>query len=382
MHRVIPRHRRARQKKPKDAKTTVGEMAMSSEAHQWVMTEPAKPLERRPLEVSTPPPDHVVIQIAGCGVCHTDLGFLYDGVRTNQPLPLTLGHEISGRVVATGEGAAEWQGRAVIVPAVMPCGTCDTCLRGKTTICPNQKMPGNDIDGGFATHITVPARGLCPVDEAKLAAIGLELADVSVVADAVTTPYQAVLQAGVAPGTLCVVIGVGGVGGYCAQIAAAFGGTVVALDVDDAKLAAIAPHGAAKTINVRGTDPRGLRKEIAAFAKDNGLPSREWVIFECSGTAAGQQTAWSLLVHGATLAVVGFTMDRVEVRLSNLMAFHARALGNWGCPPELYPGALDLILDRRIELGAFIERHPLADINRVFEDAHAHRLARRAILVP
>jgi len=355
---------------------------MFSEAHQWVMTEPAKPLERRPLEVSPPPADHVVVQVAGCGVCHTDLGFLYDGVRTNQPLPLTLGHEISGRVVATGDGAAAWQDRTVIVPAVMPCGACDTCQRGKTTICPNQKMPGNDIDGGFATHITVPARGLCPVDEAKLAAIGLELADVSVVADAVTTPYQAVLQAEVTPGTLCVVIGVGGVGGYCAQIAAAFGGTVVALDVDDAKLAAVAPHGAAKTINVKGTDPRGLRKEIAAFAKDNGLPSREWVIFECSGTAAGQQTAWSLLVHGATLAVVGFTMDRVEVRLSNLMAFHARALGNWGCPPELYPGALDLILDRRIELGAFIERHPLAEINRVFEDAHAHRLARRAILVP
>jgi len=355
---------------------------MSSEAYQWVMTEPAQPLVRQPFEVTDPPAGHVVVRIAGCGVCHTDLGFLFDGVRTNHPLPLTLGHEISGHVIATGEGAAEWQGRSVIVPAVMPCGTCDLCRRGKGTICPNQKMPGNDIDGGFATHITVPAHGLCPVDEDRLAAIGLGLADVSVVADAVTTPYQAVTQAGVEPGTLCVVIGVGGVGGYCAQIAAAVGGVVVALDVDDAKLEAIAPYGPAKTINVRTADPRGLRKEIAAFAKEQGASSREWAIFECSGTAAGQQTAWSLLVHGATLAIVGFTMDRLELRLSNLMAFHARALGNWGCAPDLYPGALDMILNRRIELGAFVEQHPLAEINRVIEDAHAHRLARRAVLVP
>ena len=106
------------------------------------------------------------------------------------------------------------------------------------------------------------------------------------------------------------------------------------------------------------------------------------MIFECSGSGAGQNTAWNLLVHGATLAVVGFTMDKVEVRLSNLMAFHARALGNWGCAVELYPGALDLVLDKKVELGAFVERHPLADINRVFEDAHAHKLTRRAILVP
>jgi 6-hydroxycyclohex-1-ene-1-carbonyl-CoA dehydrogenase len=75
-------------------------------------------------------------------------------------------------------------------------------------------------------------------------------------------------------------------------------------------------------------------------------------------------------------------MDKLEVRLSNLMAFDARAIGNWGCPPELYPGALDLVLDGKIELGAFVEQRPLADINAVFEAAHAHKLTRRAILTP
>jgi len=68
--------------------------------------------------------------------------------------------------------------------------------------------------------------------------------------------------------------------------------------------------------------------------------------------------------------------------LSNLMAFHARALGNWGCPPRYYPQALDLVLDSRISMKPFIETHPLGEINAVFEAAHAHQLTRRAIMIP
>jgi len=348
-----------------------------------MMSAVRQPLLEQSFEPAAPAAAEVTVAIAGCGVCHTDLGYYYDGVRTNHPLPLALGHEISGRVVAAGSSAETWLGRAAIIPAVIPCGECDQCRRGKGTICPNQKMPGNDIQGGFATHITVPARGLCAVDESRLKKAGLSLADVAVVADAVTTPYQAVVQAGVQPGTLAVVNGVGGVGGYCAQIATALGATVVAIDVDPKKLEAIAAvGGAAKTINAREVDPKDMKKFVGAFAKERGLPSKEWTIFECSGTAAGQQTAFGLLVHGATLAVVGFTMDKVEIRLSNLMAFHARALGNWGCVPELYPAALDLVLDGRIRLSEFVEQHPLDSINEVFESVHAHRLSRRAVLVP
>jgi 6-hydroxycyclohex-1-ene-1-carbonyl-CoA dehydrogenase len=350
--------------------------------HRWVMRAVGEPMTREPLQLEAPPAGAVRVEVAGCGVCHTDLGYYYDGVRTSHPLPLALGHEVSGRVVAAGAGAEGWLGKAVIVPAVAPCGECDACRRGKATICPTQKMPGNDVHGGFATHLEVSARGLCAVDEARLAKAGLSLADVSVIADAVTTPYQAVVQAGVGPGQLVVVNGVGGVGSYCAQIAAALGATVVALDVDPRKLEAVAAHGASKTFNLRETDPKNVKKEIAAFAKARGLPAREWAIFECSGTAAGQATAFGLLVHGATLGVVGFTMDKVEIRLSNLMAFHARALGNWGCAPELYPAALDLVLDGRVKLSPFIERHPLSEINQVLADVHARRLTRRAILVP
>jgi len=345
------------------------------------MTAPQTPLERVDFDVE-PGVGEVVVEIAGCGVCHTDLGYYYDGVRTNQPLPLTLGHEISGRIVAAGAGAEDWMGVAVIVPAVLPCGECDLCKRGLGVICRSQKMPGNDIQGGFATHIVVPARGLCRVDEAALARAGLKLAEVSVVADALTTPYQAVTRAGVTPGSLAIVIGAGGVGGYCVQVANAMGAKVVAIDVDDSKLAAVAEYGAALTLNSRQHDQKSLKAAITAFAKEQGLRTTEWFIFECSGTAPGQLTAFGLLVHGATLSVVGFTMDKVEVRLSNLMAFDARAIGNWGCPPEAYPAALKLVLDGKVKVQPFVECHPLDDINHVFHAVHAREIRKRAVMVP
>ena len=354
---------------------------MGIEAHRWLMTAPQAPLERASFGAHAGAGE-VVVEVAGCGVCHTDLGYYYDGVRTNAPLPLALGHEVSGTVVAAGAGAERWVGKTVIVPAVLPCGECDLCRRGLAPICRSQKMPGNDVHGGFASHVVVPARGLCEVDPARLAAAGLTLPQVSVVADALTTPYQAVRRAEVRHGDLAIVIGVGGVGGYCAQIAHAFGAEVVAIDVDDAKLAAIAPHGAALTLNARTHDAKALKAAIASFAKGNGLRPTEWRIFECSGTAAGQLTAFGLLVHGATLSVVGFTMDKVELRLSNLMAFDARAIGNWGCPPEHYPAALDLVVEGKVAIAPFVELHPLDDINRVFAAVHAREIRRRAVLVP
>jgi 6-hydroxycyclohex-1-ene-1-carbonyl-CoA dehydrogenase len=355
---------------------------MLTVAHRWEMTAVGSPLVRVPIELPSPGPGDVTIAIAGCGVCHTDLGYLYDGVKTNHPLPLALGHEISGRVIAAGHGAEDWHSRAVIVPAVIPCGECELCRRGRAAICRRQKMPGNDIHGGFATHITVSARGLCPVDESRLAAVGLQLADLAVVADAVTTPYQAVTRAGVTPGSLAIVVGTGGVGGYAVQIARAFGATVVAIDVDSGKLARIAKHGAALTLNARELDGKALKAAVQDFVRQRSLPSTEWFIFECSGTAAGQLTAYSLLTHGATLCVVGFTMDRIELRLSNLMAFDARAIGNWGCTPDLYPAALGLVLDGKVSIASFIERRPLEDINAVLAAAHDHKLGKRAVLVP
>jgi 6-hydroxycyclohex-1-ene-1-carbonyl-CoA dehydrogenase len=208
------------------------------------------------------------------------------------------------------------------------------------------------------------------------------LAELSVVADAVTTSYQAIRRAHVAAGDLVLVVGLGGVGGFAAQIAAARGATVVGFDVDPARIELLSGYGLALGLDPRDAEARALRKKVAAFAAERDLPKVRWKIFECSGTAAGQTLAYGLLVHGAYLSILGYTREPVELRLSNLMAFDAKAVGNWGCLPELYGGALDLVLSGRVAVAPFVERHPLSEIQSVFEAAHAHRLNRRPILVP
>ena len=335
-------------------------------------------LELREVPRPTPAADQLLVQVAGCGVCHTDIGFWKDGVGTKKAPPVTLGHEVSGTVVEAGVEFAHLVGRQVIVPAVIPCGTCDLCKQGRGNVCRAQLMPGNDLDGGFAEFLAVPGRGLCLVADRGPYA----LADLSVVADAVTTPYQAVVRSGLTRGNLAVVIGTGGVGGYAVQIAAALGAYVVAIDVDGIRLALLADHGADLTINSATTDFKELRKRVRCFAAERGCGETGWKIFEFSGHPGGQETAWGLLTHAATLMVVGFTLAKVALRLSNAMAFDATIQGTWGCKPELYPAALELVTSGRVALGPFIERHPLSAGVEVLAQVADHRIGRRAILVP
>ena len=101
-----------------------------------------------------------------------------------------------------------------------------------------------------------------------------------------------------------------------------------------------------------------------------------------SGTKAGQETAFALIGQGAHLSIVGFTMAKLEVRLSNLMAFDATVRGNWGCDPELYPEVLEWIGAGRLKVSPFVEKHALAEMNGVLDAAHAGTLKKRAVLVP
>jgi len=347
--------------------------------HAWALVAPGKPLEWGEAPLAEPAADEVVVQVAGCGVCHTDLGFFHGHVPTRGPLPIVLGHEVSGTVVSAGADSTGWVGKDVLVAAVIPCGDCDFCRAGRGNVCRRQKMPGNDCDGGFADYLVVPANGLT-----EIASIpdGYGLADFSVIADAVTTPLQAVHRARVGEGDFVVVNGTGGVGTYAVQIAAARGAKVVGIDVNDDRLQPLLDHGADAVINASGLEFKQVRDAVRAHAAELGFERHSWKVFECSGTPAGQETAFGLLGPAATLAVVGFTPKRVNVRLSNLMAFDALAFGSWGCPPQLYPVAVDLVASGRIDLRPFIRRMPLADIAEAFTIADEAKEAGRVILIP
>jgi 6-hydroxycyclohex-1-ene-1-carbonyl-CoA dehydrogenase len=322
----------------------------------------------------------VLVEVAGCGVCHTDLGYFYDGVPTVSKPPLSLGHEISGTVVAGDEA---WMGKEVIIPAVMPCRKCILCKTRRGNRCLDQKMPGNSMGvyGGFSSHIPVPSIDLCAVKNRG----DLPLSHLAVVADAATTPYQAAKRADLQPGDLVVVVGItGGVGQYVGQVAKALGaGTVVGIARDQKKLERALQYGADFVINSTGKDAGAVSKEFRGLCKENDLPNVGWKIFEVTGVKAGQDIALSLLSFVGKLIVVGFGMAKTEYAIGRLMAFDADILGTWACLPEYYPAVLDMVLSKKIDIGPFVETRPMSTIVETFEEVHkAGSPAKRIVLTP
>lgn len=351
----------------------------SIEAWGMFFVSPNQPLERRTFTIDDISDNDVVVKVAGCGVCHTDLGFISGAVGTKHDLPLILGHEISGTVESAGKNYQNLLGKQVIIPAVLPCGECELCKAGRDNICQHQLMPGNDFPGGFASHIVVPARFLCHLDDD----LGkFKLQELSVIADAITTPYQSMVRSGLNKGDLAIVIGTGGVGLYMAQHAHNAGATVIALDIDETKIKAVQQQGADFGICTAGMDVRDIKKEIRNLVKEHNLPKFQWKIFETSGSAAGQNVAFALMTFASTVGIIGFTMSKLELRLSNVMAFDADLFGNWGCSPKYYPPVVKGVLDGSINLLDNIVEYPLSQINEVIELANAHKLSRRAIMVP
>ena len=339
-------------------------------------------LEKTTIPMPEPGPDEAIVKVAGCGVCHTDLGYYFDGVPTVTKPPLTLGHEISGTIVA---GPADLIGKDVIVPAVMPCAKpdCPICSIGRGNRCLDQKMPGNSIGiyGGFSDYIPVPAGDLCIIDDLK----GIPLSNYAVVADAGTTPYQAAIRAELTEGDLVMVFGAaGGVGGYMTQIAKALGAKVViGLDVDEKGLQKALNFGADYVINVRDKDLKAVKSEWKSICKEAGVPSNYgWKIFEATGVGAAQDIALGLLSFIGKLIVIGFGLAKNTYSISRLMAFDAEIIGTWGCLPKYYPKVLELVQSGKVQIQPFLETKPMSQIADVFERAHHREFDKRQVLTP
>ena len=335
-------------------------------------------MEKKEIAVPELAPGDVLVEVAGCGVCHTDLGYFFDGVPTVQNPPLTLGHEIAGTVVA---GDSAWIGKEVLVPAVMPCRRCALCKTRRGNRCLSQKMPGNSLGiyGGFSSHIPVPSIDLCEVKNRG----DIPLAHLAVVADAATTPFQATKRADLQVGDNIIVVGVGGVGQYIVQEAKALGaGTVVAIDIVQERLEKMQSYGADYVVNARGKDTKDVAAEIKAIRKKAGLPSYGWKIFEATGTQPGQETALSLLSFTGKLIIVGFGLSKVTYSISRLMAFDAEIIGTWGCLPEYYPMVLELVLSGKVALDPFVQTRPMSTIVETFNEAHHTPPEKRIVLVP
>jgi 6-hydroxycyclohex-1-ene-1-carbonyl-CoA dehydrogenase len=335
-------------------------------------------LEKTEIDVPELKQGEVLVEVAGCGVCHTDLGYFYQGVPTVNKPPLTLGHEISGVVVA---GDEKLVGKEVIIPAVMPCRKCYLCKTGRGNRCLAQKMPGNSMGvyGGFSSHIPVPSIDLCEVKDRG----DIPLEKLAVVADAATTPFQAAKRADVQVGDNTIVIGVGGVGQYMVQILKALGvDNVVAIDINQERLDTMCKNGADFAINSMGKSSRDVSGELKAYRKEKGLPNHGWKIFESSGTKPGQELGLALLSFTGKMMIIGYGPSKVEYSISRLMAFDAELIGTWGCLPEYYPAVLSMVTSGKINFEEFVQTRPMSTIAEAFDEAHKQSPDQRIVLVP
>jgi len=214
---------------------------------------------------------------------------------------------------------------------------------------------------------------------------GLPLSHYAVVADAVTTPYQAAIRAEIKDGDLAVVIGAtGGVGVYMTQMVKAMGARfVVGIARSQEKLERSLRYGADAVINSKGKDARAVQNEFREICKANDLPHNwGWKIFEVTGTKEGQEIGLTLLSFVGKLVVVGFGTARNEYSISRLMAFDAEIIGTWGCLPKYYPVVLEMVQGGKIQIEPFLETRPMSSIKEAFEEAHSGRLLRRIVLEP
>ena len=110
-------------------------------------------------------PDQILVKVAACGACHTDLHYIEHGVPTFKKPPIVLGHEASGIVEEVGVDVDAFTvGQRVLIPAVLTCGKCRFCRMGKENICADMKMLGNHFDGAYAETWPSPRRtcSTCP----------------------------------------------------------------------------------------------------------------------------------------------------------------------------------------------------------------------------
>ena len=213
-------------------------------------------LEDRP--VPEPAAGEVLVRIETSGLCHTDIHAAHGDWPVKPQVPFVPGHEGVGIVERVGAGVASARvGQRVAIPWLgWACGECEWCIKGWETLCPDQQNTGYSCDGGYAEYAVASAKfvvavpdGIDPLDAAPLACAGV-------------TTYKAVKVAGVRSSDLVAVFGVGGLGHMAVQYARIAGGTVVAIDVHDDKLAMARDLGATHTVNASTDDPADFLREL------------------------------------------------------------------------------------------------------------------------
>ena len=316
-------------------------------------------------------PDQILVKVAACGVCHTDLHYIEHGVPTFKKPPIVLGHEASGIVEEVGRDVSNvTQGQRVLIPAVLTCGRCKFCRLGRENICADMKMLGNHFDGAYAEYVAVPAKDVLDLPES------IPLEESSIIADAISTPYHAVKnRARVQPGDTVVVFGCGGVGINAVQMASAAGGYVIAVDINERKLQWASEFGAAETIDASQVDR--VSKEVKKLTGGGAD-----IAMEVIGNPRTIEEAFESVRVGGRLCVVGYTHEAISIVAGKIMFKELEVVGSLGCRPVDYVSLIRMVVQGKIDVKRQVtHRFKLEEISQAFE-VMKEGVSLRSIVVP
>ncbi len=351
------------------------------------------PVEIAMVNVPDPGPGEAVVKIQACGVCHTDLHYREGGI--NDEFPFLLGHEAAGIVESVGEGVTEVEpGDFVVLNWRAVCGECRACNRGEPWYCfathnATQKMTlaegegaGTELSpalgiGAFAEKTLVAAGQCTKVDpEARPAAVGL-------LGCGVMAGLGAAINTGhVGRGMSVAVIGCGGVGvAAIAGSALAGASRIIAVDIDDKKLAAATRMGATHTVNSKDND---AVEAIQALTDGNGAD----VVIDAVGRPETWKQAFYARDLAGTVVLVGVPtpdMKIPEIPLIDVFGRGGSLKSSWygDCLPSRdFPMLVDLYRQGRLDLDAFVsEEIGLDDVEAAFERMHQGEVLRSVVLL-
>ncbi|HEY3614448.1 MAG TPA: alcohol dehydrogenase catalytic domain-containing protein [Gaiellales bacterium] len=262
-------------------------------------------------EPAEPTGADVVLEVSRAAICGTDAAEFthapkFFPIASPHPHsghrgPTIMGHEFTGRVLAAGPDAGLALGARVVSGAGVWCGRCEWCLRGRTNLCARYYTLGLHAHGGLAPYVATPAALCRPVPDTCSD-------DAAAMAQPLAVALHALRRSGALPGQSVAIIGAGGIGSFLVGAAAASGaGELIAVDIDDARLANARALGASHTVNAAHTDAADAIREITGEGAD--------VVLEASGTARGPGTAIAAAKRGGTVLIVGLQAEPVALDL-------------------------------------------------------------------
>ncbi len=330
-----------------------------------------KELKIEQVDVPTPGPGEVLVEVAANGLCHTDVTYYEAKIPEKMRVyPLILGHEAAGKVVKLGEGVDKLsEGDNVLLPPVYGCGECAMCMGGLDNLCRKSSMLGGTRDGAYAEYVSIPAKFAFKMDPS------VDMQKACVAADAVSTTYYALKERlGIMPGDSVAVFGCGGLGLAALNVARELGAQrLYGIDVRDESLEQAAKLGA---VTINSTGKEKLFKELK---KESGDGIR--LAMDCVGYGSTIAEAFNTVCTGGEVAVIGFTMDKVELRAGNFMGLQKRVGGSWGCPTHLFPEVVKLLESGGIEFDVLISKYyELDEVEQAFHDLEAGKITGRAVI--